>query len=121
MNITLTVHCVDARLTNVPEIAELGRLLAAVVAPQFRRGALNHHTTFSWQPGRRGADVNSRDNPVPSLASCGLAKENCIRVHGGVWFVLLNLPHHAYSNNDCIRIQVGGKAASKKAAIADAV
>ena len=49
MNITLTVHCVDARLTNVREITELGRLLAAVVPLEFRRRTLNHHTTFSSQ------------------------------------------------------------------------
>ena len=119
-SITLTVDCVDACLTNVREITELGRLLAAVVPLEFRRRTLNHHTTFSSQRGRRGADVNSSDNPVLSLRSCGLAKENCIRVHGDAWFVLLNLPH-AFSNNDGIRVQVGGTGASKKAAIADAV
>ena len=74
MNLTLAVECVDACLTNVPEIAVLGSLLAAVLPPQFRRSALNHHTTSSWQPGRRGADVNSSDNPVPSLASVLLRK-----------------------------------------------
>ena len=31
MNLTLAVECVDACLTNVPEIAVLGRLLAAVL------------------------------------------------------------------------------------------
>ena len=120
MNVTVSVDCVDACLTNVPEITELGRLLAAAVPPNHRRQTLSHHTTFSCQPGRRGDDLSSCDNPVLSLASCGLDEKKCIRIHGGDWFVLLDLPN-AYCKNDRIRIQVGGRGKAKKGALADAV
>ena len=131
MNISLSVDCVDATLRNVPEVAEFGRLLAAVVPPHFTRSTLSYHTTFSCQSGRHRADVNSSDNKVSSCVSCSSIESFLrttaaiipyypCRVHGGAWFALLNLPS-AYSKNDGIRIQVGGKGTSKEDAIADAV
>ena len=119
MDITISVECVDTCLKIVPEIADLGRLLAAALPEKYRLRALYHHRPFWCQRGS-GKDFDRIDNPVVSLASCGLSEKNSIGDHAGGFFELLHL-NGAYRKDDGIRILVGGHGTSEETAIADAV
>ena len=115
MAITLTAECVDACFANVGEIEdELGRLLAATIKENLTRQTLSHHTTFSCQPGRTKEDRSTADNPVESLASCGLDKKKCFKNPGERDYSVVVTLRNAYIKHDGICISVSGKGTFKR-------